>query len=102
MTTFTDIDSDAPERNAREQLGDIFSALASNSDRILTPLMGVIVGAIALIPVQRSQHDGVHVEVGAYEVENLSRRNELGVQAFVLVEVLAAVLVGADRHEGER
>lgn len=51
MTTFTDIESDAPEKNAREQLGDIFSVLASNSDRIFTPLVGVIIGGVALLIV---------------------------------------------------
>jgi hypothetical protein len=51
MTTFNDIETDAPEKNAREQLGNIFSVITSNYDRILTPLVGVIVGAIALLVV---------------------------------------------------
>lgn len=51
MTTFTDVDAAVPEKTAGDQLGDIFSALASNSGRILSPLVGVMVGAVALLVV---------------------------------------------------
>jgi Tfp pilus assembly protein PilN len=51
MTTYAGNESDASEKDIREQLGDLFSALSSNSARIFTPLAGVIVGVLAVIVV---------------------------------------------------
>jgi len=51
MTTYAGNDSGAPEKDIREQLGDLFSVLSSNSGRIFTPLAGVIVGVLAVLVV---------------------------------------------------
>ena len=49
MTSFTDDESGGPQKNAGEQLGDLFSALSARSTMLMTPLAGVIAGALAFL-----------------------------------------------------
>lgn len=49
MTTYADNESDGPQKNAGEQLGDLLSALSARSHKIITPMAGLIAAALAVV-----------------------------------------------------